>query len=110
MMSNRKVTPGSGNVFADLELEAPDKLQTRARLLTEVVSILEQRKLTQVQAARVLGVDQPRVSALKRGKLSLFSTDTLLGFLSALGNDVEIVVKKRVHTRRAGRVHVVAAA
>lgn len=109
-MPNRKLTPSSGNVFADLQLDAPEKLQTRARLLSEVVSILDQRKMTQAQTARVLAIDQPRVSALKRGKLSMFSTDKLLGFLSALGNDVDIIVKKRTHTKRAGRVHVVAAA
>jgi len=108
-MSIKNVTRGSGNVFADLGLEEPEKLQARSELLGEVVAILGRRKLTQVQIAKLLGIDQPRVSALMNGKLSRFSTDKLLEFLSALGNDVEIVVKKRAHTSRPGRIHIVAA-
>ena len=108
-MSTRNVTRGSGNVFADLGLEEPEKLQVRSELLGEVVAILGRRKLTQVQVAKLLGIDQPRVSALMNGKLSKFSTDKLLEFLSALGNDVEIIVKKRAHAHRPGRIHVVAA-
>lgn len=94
--------PSSGNVFADLGVRAPEEALARAQLAARINAIIEARGLTQSIAAEVLGVDQPKVSALRRGKLEAFSTERLIRFLNALGRDVEIVVKERA---RRGRGH-----
>ncbi len=105
-MTRSKVVIGSGDVFADLNLAHAADLNAKAALMSQVVTLLRRRKLTQTEAAKVLRIDQPRVSALMNGKLSLFSTEKLIEFLTALGHDVDIVIKKRT-TKRPGRVHVV---
>jgi predicted XRE-type DNA-binding protein len=68
--------------------------------------IVERRRLTQAGAAEVLEVDQPKISALKRGRLSGFSLDRLVRFLVLLGSDVEIVVKDQSSSRRRARLRV----
>jgi predicted XRE-type DNA-binding protein len=98
--SVRDVEASSGNVFADLEVPDADAALAKAELAKRVGAILSARKLTQAQAATVLGIDQPKVSALIRGKLDGFSTDRLFRFLNALDQDVEIVVRPR--RQRAG--------
>ncbi len=87
------IEPSSGNVFADLGLDNPQELLAKAELVQRIAEIIAERKLTQVRAAKLLGVDQPKVSALLRGKLDGFSTDRLFRFLNALGRDVEIVIR-----------------
>src|SRR5262249_28961209 len=77
--------PSSGNVFADLGLENPEELLAKAALVQRIADIIAERKLTQAGAAKLLGIDQPKVSALLRGKLDGFSTDRLFRFLNALG-------------------------
>ncbi|MCL4401616.1 MAG: helix-turn-helix domain-containing protein [Acidobacteria bacterium] len=72
-MPNRKFTPSSGNVFADLNLPHADDLLAKAELATKIIAEIQRRRLTQSQAAEILGIDQPKVSALKQGKLSGFS-------------------------------------
>ena len=89
------VEASSGNVFADLEVPDADAALAKAELARRSCAILAARKLTQAQAAAVLGIDQPKVSALIRGKLDGFSTERLFRFLNALGQDVEIVVRPR---------------
>lgn len=91
--SNYKVS--SGNVFADLGVEAPEDALAKAELTAKISEIIESKGLTQAAAAKILGIDQPKVSALLRGKLTGFSTERLIKFLNALGRDVEIVVKDR---------------
>jgi predicted XRE-type DNA-binding protein len=93
----------AGNVFADLGVGAPEEALAKAGLAAQIAAIITRRKLTQVEAARLLGIDQPKVSGLLRGRLAGFSTDRLLRFLTALGSDVEIVVRPG---RRRGRGHV----
>jgi predicted XRE-type DNA-binding protein len=66
----------------------------KARIAFRICSILEERKLTQKQAADLLGTDQPRVSALLRGRLEGFSSDRLFRFLNALDQDIEIVIRR----------------
>ena len=87
------VVESSGNVFADLGFKNPEELLAKAELVQRVCDIIADRKLTQVRAAKILGIDQPKISALMRGKLDGFSTDRLLRFLNALGSDVEIVIR-----------------
>jgi hypothetical protein len=70
------------------------------------VRFAERRKLTQAEATNVLEVDQPKVSALKRGKLSGFSLDRLVRFVVLLGSDVEIVVKDQPRSRRRAKLPV----
>jgi predicted XRE-type DNA-binding protein len=95
------VEASSGNVFADLGLKDPEELLARAELVQRIADILAERKLSQVRAAQVLGIDQPKVSALLRGKLDGFSTDRLFRFLNALGRDVEITIRPARHAQNA---------
>ena len=94
-MRRSTIERSSGNVFADLNLPNPEEHLARAELAQRICNIITERKLTQTRAAAILGVDQPKVSALMRGKLDGFSTDRLFRFLNALGNDVEIVIRPR---------------
>ncbi|MBW3571733.1 MAG: helix-turn-helix domain-containing protein [Gemmatimonadetes bacterium] len=85
----------SGNIFADLGLPDAEELFARANLMLRVTVLIEERGLTQAQAAKVLGTNQPTVSDLIRGKFNKFSLERLIGFLTALGQDVEISVRPR---------------
>jgi len=87
--------PGSGNVFADLNLPDSNELLAKTELARQIGLLIDKAGLTQTQAAAALGIDQPKVSALLRGKLADFSTERLIRFLNALGQDVEIVVRPR---------------
>jgi predicted XRE-type DNA-binding protein len=104
------VTESSGNVFADLGLPNAEELQTKVRLAVWLNKILEQRKLTQAEAARVLGVNQPKVSALKGYKLEGFSVERLMRFATALEHDVVIEIRPKARRKGMGRVMVVGAA
>ena len=103
-----EVTVGSGNVFRDLGLKNPEDLLAKAKLAARIVQIIEERKLSQTQAARLLGVDQPKVSLVYRGRLDDFSVERLMRFLTALHRDIRIVVGEK-HRRGRGRVIVEAA-
>ena len=107
-MKNTDYEVSSGNVFADLGLDAPEEALAKAELTAKIAEIIESKGLTQAAAAKLLQIDQPKVSALLRGKLAGFSTERLIKFLNALGRDVEIVVKERSR-RRAGHLQVVMA-
>ncbi len=95
---------GSGNVFADLGFPNSEELLAKAELAQKIAAIISRRRLTQAEAATLLGVDQPKVSALLRGRLSGFSLERLMRFLILLGRDVEIVVKERPRPRRPARL------
>ena len=105
-MTKKKVRKSSGNVFADLAVPRASEALAKAEIARRIIEFLESRRLTQVAAAEVLGVDQPKVSALKRGRLEGFSTDRLFKFLNTLGRDVEIVIKKKSNGARTARVRV----
>ena len=94
----------SGNVFADLGLSNPDLALAKAELVQRIRALISARGLTQVQAAKVLGVDQPKVSALVRGRVGGYTIDRLFRFLNALGQRVEISVRPtgRAETRVVG--------
>jgi predicted XRE-type DNA-binding protein len=91
----QEIEASSGNVFADLDVPNPEEALAKAELALRICETIIERKLTQAQAAALLGIDQPKVSALIRGKLNGFSTERLFRFLNALGQDVEIIVKPR---------------
>lgn len=90
-----KVTPSSGNVFRDLgfSTEEAEHLLIRADLLIALQKAIATRRLTQAKAAKILRVTQPRVSDLLRGRIDLFSTDTLIDMLARLGVHVRVVLK-----------------
>ncbi len=105
-MPNREFTSSSGNVFADLKLPQADDLLARAELTSKIIAEIQRRRLTQSQAAAILGIDQPKVSALKQGKLSGFSIERLMRLLLMLGRDIEIKVKRRANSKSAARLRV----
>jgi predicted XRE-type DNA-binding protein len=83
----------TGNVFADLGLAEPEEALAKAELARRITALIRARGLTQTTAAELLGVDQPKVSALAHGRLGGFSLERLVRFLIALDQDVEIVVR-----------------
>jgi predicted XRE-type DNA-binding protein len=87
------ITEGSGNVFADLGFANPEQEQLKAHLTLQIYRTIKQRGLTQTQAGAILGVKQPHVSGLMRGRSGNFSVGRLMEFLTALGQDVEIAVR-----------------
>ena len=101
------VTPGSGNVFADLGFAEPAEELARAKLASRIRQIIEERRLTQIGAARLMGIDQPKVSALINGRLANFSSDRLMRLLTILGQDVDIVLRHAPRRRERGRVRVI---
>ncbi len=105
--SDIPVTPSGGNVFADLGFAEPEEELTKAQLASRIRQVIRHRQLTQAAAAALMGVDQPKVSALLNGRLANFSSERLMRLLTALGQDVEIVVKAKPRDRARGRIRVV---
>ena len=103
------ITRGSGNVFADLGYADAEERQTKLRLAHAINEVIARRRLTQAAAAERLRINQPKVSALANYKLSGFSVERLMSFLTALDQDVEIVIKHKPRSRPAGRISVIAA-
>lgn len=99
------ITRGTGNVFADLGLPDPGDRQTKTRLAMAINDIIRQRRLKQAEAADILGVPQPKVSALANYRLDGFSAERLMGFLTCLDQDVEIMIRPRLR-EGAGAVSV----
>jgi predicted XRE-type DNA-binding protein len=87
------VERGSGNVFADLGIANPELALAKAELVQCIRNLIAERKLTQTKAAKLLGLDQPKVSALVRGRVGRYTIDRLFRFLNALGQQVEITVR-----------------
>ena len=85
----------TGNVFADLGLPDASEHLIKAGLVVRIDRTIRQRKLTQAAAAQLLGIDQPKVSAMLAGQFRGYSVERLMRVLVALGHDVEIVVKRR---------------
>ncbi|MDD1416147.1 helix-turn-helix domain-containing protein [Dolichospermum sp. ST_con] len=107
MPEENQVEVSSGNVFADLGLSNPEARLLKAELVRKISEIITNLNLTQVQAAEILGIDQPKVSLLIRGRLSGFSTDRLMDYLNKLGSDVEITVKPKPENRKFAQIIVV---
>lgn len=90
-----QIRPSSGNVFADLDLPDAVFLLAKADLAIEIGRVLEERGLSQAEAARLLRTSQPRISDLRRGRLEGFTLDRLVRFLNALDQDVEMRVRPK---------------
>ena len=103
------VTPGSGNVFADLGFAEPEEELTKAQLASRIQQVIKRRRLTQIAAAHLMGIDQPKVSALLNGRLANFSSERLMRLLTTLGQDVEITIKSKPRASQRGRIRVVEA-
>src|SRR5260370_36156559 len=93
----------SGNVFRDLGLPDAEELDVKANLAIQIGRLIRKRGLTQSQAASMLGVDQPRVSALMRGHLEKFSMEKICGSLRALGCDLDIRIQEKKRRTAAGK-------
>jgi len=103
-----EITRGSGNVFADLGLADADERLTKVKLVHEINRILEELRLKQTDIAGLLGINQPKVSALMNFKLDGFSVERLMGFLVALDRDVEIVIRRKPKKKQKASLSVTA--
>jgi predicted XRE-type DNA-binding protein len=92
----KNYTESSGNVFKDMGLPHPEERLAKARIALLINDMIEERGLTQKEAAEVLGLTQPKVSALKNGRLAGFSLERLFVVLGKLGCDVEVVISPRL--------------
>jgi predicted XRE-type DNA-binding protein len=104
-----RIRASSGNVFADLQLKNAGEKQTKVQLAVALNRVLDQTGLSQAEAARRLSVNQPKISALRNYKLAGFSVERLIGFVTALSCDVDIVIRGKSRSSRPGRVLVRAA-
>ena len=102
------VVRGSGNVFADMGFAQPEEELTKAKLASLIRRVIERKRMTQAIAGAVMGIDQPKVSALLNGRLGNFSSERLMRFLTSLGQDVKITIKSKPDGRERGRIQVVA--
>jgi predicted XRE-type DNA-binding protein len=106
-MKNRriKVEIGSGNIFADLGLPNAEEHQLKAALVVQLHRFIKARKLTQVAAAKLIGIKQPDLSNILRGHFQGFSLERLMRMLTAFDQDVEITVRpRRGKSKEAGRI------
>lgn len=108
-MNDDTITRGTENVFADLGYADADPRQTKLRLANAINGVVGRRRLTQAAAAAKLHVNQKKVSALANYKLDGFAVERLMTFLTALDQDIEIVIKNKPHSRSVARISVVAA-
>lgn len=94
-MASRKIRRSTGNAFRDLGFpaEEAENLRIRSELIVRLARLIDERKLTQAEAARILGVTQPRVSDLVRGKIDLFSIDALVNMLSKAGLEITLTAR-----------------
>lgn len=104
-----EITRGSTNVFKDLGYADAVERQAKLRLAYALNAVLDEQAITQTAVAALLGLTQPKVSALRNYKLSGFSVERLMTLLTALDHDVEIVITRKPRSRRAARISVVAA-
>jgi predicted XRE-type DNA-binding protein len=104
------VTESSGNVFADMGLPEAEEELIKAQLASHIRQVIKRQHLTQVAAAALMDIDQPKVSALLNGRLANFSSERLMRLLTALGQDVDITVRAKPRNRAHGRIRVLAEA
>jgi predicted XRE-type DNA-binding protein len=106
---SKEITRGTGNVFADLGFPDAAEREVKLRLAYALNQVLDGSKLSQADVAKVLGVTQPKVSALRHYKLAGFSVERLMNLLTALDQDVEIVIRQKSRSRKVAKISVVAA-
>lgn len=106
MKNQEVVRRGGKNIYEDLRLPDAGELNVKAQIAYRICELIRQRKLTQQEAAHLLGTDQPRVSALLRGRLEGFSSDRLFRFLNALDQEIEIVIRQTKRRSRPAGIRV----
>jgi len=102
-----EIEKGSANVYEDLGLSDAAEMQVKATLAAKIGEIIKYRQLTQVQAAEILGMPQPKLSGMLRGQFRGISEAKMLECMNRLGRDVQIVVRKPSRSRTMGRTSVV---
>jgi predicted XRE-type DNA-binding protein len=100
---------GSGNIFADIGLPNPEEHLLKAQLVVQLGLLIKARKLTQTAAAKRLGVKQPDLSNILRGRFRGYSVERLMRMLTALDQDIDIVVRPRKSTGKPGRITLIPA-
>jgi len=105
MRKKIEITESSGNIFEDLGFKNAKEELAKANLTAQITTIIRERKLTQKEAGKLLGIDQPKVSALKAGRYTGYSIDRLFSFLLKLGNDINITIAPKA-SRRAANISV----
>ena len=101
---SKKITEGSGNVFADMGLANPRERQAKAMLALHIERLILDKGWTQTEAAKEMRVTQPEVSSIINGRLRGFTIDRLFACLDALGQQVEIGIVPRIRENDSGRV------
>jgi predicted XRE-type DNA-binding protein len=99
-----KIEAGSANIFADLGLPDADTHFLKAQIVSEIYRLSNERKLTQREAGKLLGISQPEISRMFKGNFREYSIDRLMGFLTSFDRDVDIVVKPHKKSGKAGRI------
>ena len=107
-MSKIKHEVSGGNVFADIGMARPVEYLAKAELARKIGSIIKHRHLNQTEAAKLLGIDQPKVSRLLRGQLREFSMTKLMEFMLRLDRDIEIRIKRHRSTKVPPGIEVLA--
>lgn len=102
-----QIEQGSSNVYTDLGFTNAEEMLVKAQLATKIGEIIKRRKLTQVQAAELLGIPQPKLSNMLRGRFRGVSETKMIDCLTRLGRNVEIVIKPAPRSKAAGHVSVV---
>ncbi len=102
--SDETVTRGSDNVFADIGLGQPEEALAKARIVETIADLLAREKMSQQEAGKLVRLTQPQISRLMRGDTREFSYERLMRVLTALGQDVEITIRKTRNRKRPGNV------
>ncbi|AGA32335.1 transcriptional regulator, XRE family [Thioalkalivibrio nitratireducens DSM 14787] len=102
-----QIEKGATNIYHDLGFPNAEEMQVKAMLAAKIGEIIKHRHLTQMQAAELLGITQPKLSGMLRGQFRGISESKMIDCLNRLGRDVEIVVRKPSHARKAGHTRVV---
>ena len=106
MRIKERIYRGSGNVFADIGVAYPQRTLARAQVMSRITEIIKERRLTQNEASKLLGIPQSKISCLVNGKLSMFSLDHLLVLINKLDRDVDIIIKPKTKEERVASTHV----
>jgi predicted XRE-type DNA-binding protein len=99
-----KIEAGGDNIFADLGLPDADTHFLKAQIVAEIYRLSNERKLTQAQAGKLMGISQPEVSRMFKGNFREYSIERLMGLLTRFDRDVEIVAKPHKKAGKAGRI------
>ncbi len=106
-MKPRSVCASNGNVYTDLGYSNADEMLVKAQLVSKIAELIRRRGLTQAEATKLLGLTQPKISAMLRGQFRGFSERELIDCLTSLGRDVQIVIKEALQRRASGKVTIV---